>query len=150
MKGAKRSGCRHIAIRDIKVGGPFVTTIREPVRHAYSWYQYLRGMKDLKVFSRDGSRILSFKQWLNRPFHGLTNAPKQRLSIYDAYQVRPIRYHVFEHGVDAIFPLLGYPELRADHIGKTVDDEPFFEIEIQHLVMRFFPADWKLYLRYGV
>jgi hypothetical protein len=84
VPNAQRSNCRHVHPSDVprETGLPIYTFTRHPVAHAFSWYKYGKQQAAPWVFTKNGSRIMTFSEFLIAPFCPLAGIEPQRLNIY--------------------------------------------------------------------
>ena len=147
VKGTWRDGCRHQARAKVPRNLPVYGFTREPVRHILSWWYFQSQKKHIDAFNEEVSRLLTFKEFVQKPFFPLDTLdfPRQRLNLYSGIVTRWFR---LEDGIDAFLEHvgLGYIENTSrDVLGTSGVDLSLITPEIRRLVARFFPLDCALW-----
>ena len=144
-QGAVRSGCRHIHPRDVprETGLPIYTFTRNPTFHAHSWFKYGLQQSAPWVFLKNGSRPMSFGEFLIAPFAPLQGIKPGRLNIYHkvADHFWPLEWHV-----DEFFLFVLNLEIKAEFVGAIPVPKQFSLLE-QRLVDSQFHDDLELYCK---
>lgn len=143
VQGCKRSGCRHVLVRDVprETGLPIWTFTRHPHAHLFSWYKYGLEMKAPWVFTQHTNRIMRFDEFILAPFAPLAGFGSGRLNFYHEVATH---FWPLELGIKQFFAYLGYQDVEAQNIGAIRLNMEIKDVE-HRLISQVFHQDFELY-----
>jgi hypothetical protein len=120
---------------------PIFTFTRDPVKHAYSWYKYGLDEKFEWAFIKNGTRPMTFSEFLIAPFDVLPEFKTSRLNIY--HNVADY-FWPLERGVTTFFLFVLNLHAESEIVGKTSVQAPVEEIH-ERLVEAKFHKDCEMW-----